>query len=64
MIGLNDTMGDPGAFIAMAGAALDNLAEGVIERHPIGRTLMETFHATAIVELLRPQYGAWIGRPP
>ncbi len=56
VIGANDTAGYPGAFVTIAGAALNHFAKGVVERDPVGRTLMKALHAAAEMELLWPKY--------
>lgn len=45
-----------GAFVTIAGAALNHFAKGVVERDPVGRTLMKALHAAAEMELLWPKY--------
>ena len=64
VIGANDTAGYPGAFVTIAGAALNHFAKGVVERDPVGRTLMKALHAAAEMELLWPKYRPGVGRPP
>lgn len=56
VIGANDTVGYPCAFVTIAGAALNHFAKGVVERDPVGRTLMKALHAAAEMELLWPKY--------
>ncbi|CDN05802.1 conserved hypothetical protein [Klebsiella quasipneumoniae subsp. similipneumoniae] len=64
VVGANDAAGYPGAFVTIAGAALNHLAKGVVERDAVGRTLMKALHAAAEMELFRPEHRPGIGRPP
>ena len=64
VIGANDAAGYPGAFVTIAGAALNHLAKGMIERDAVGGALMKALHAAAEMELLRPKHCPGIGRPP
>ncbi len=56
VIGANDTAGYPVPSSRSLAQPLNHFAKGVVERDPVGRTLMKALHAAAEMELLWPKY--------